>query len=241
MTESERYDHVTLGSVGLIAVNFVLLLLIALGLIVTVLSDQAERRTIAFVLVTGGLSLALLLLCCCTAVALVRYLTAQAPVPAPRPVSLTPTATPSPPVPPAMISLIPDSVTVAQGESISVTIHITHATDLYGVEVHLTHGAGLSAQGLVPGTCATDVVVTPPAADGRIDFAASRMAPSLPFSGDCDVAAFTVTGEAPGSHVVAFAGVILGDRGGAALPVTSKGGTITVVAPTPNPTVRPTH
>jgi hypothetical protein len=232
---------VTLGFVGLIAVNVVLLLLIALGLMAIVLSDRAERRTVAFVLVTGGLSLAFLLLCCGTTAALVRHLAAQAPAPAPGPVSLTPTATPSPPVLPATISLIPDSATVAQGESISVTIHITHATDLYGVEVHLTHGAGLSVRGLVPGTCATDVVVTPPAADGRIDFAASRMAPNPPFSGDCDVAVFTVTGEAPGTHIVAFDSFILGDRGGTALPVISKGGTITVVAPTPKPTVRPTH
>lgn len=226
-----------MGLTVLIAGAVVLLLLVALALIAIVMSDRAERRTVIVVVVTGGLLLLLLLLGCS---GLAWYLTTQAPTPTPPHVRPAPTSAPPPPVPPASISLIPDSATVAQGESISVTIYITNATDLYGVEVHLTHGDGLSAGGLVPGTCAKDLIALSQTAGGRIDFAATRTSPHPPLSGDCDVAAFTLTGEAPGTYAIAFDRVILADRNGNALPVTPRGGSSTVVAPIPQSTIQPT-
>lgn len=140
------------------------------------------------------------------------------------------------PGPRASVSLVPGGVEIVQGESISVTIHIANATNLYGVEVHLTYEEGLRVDGIIPGTCAADIVVPLQAIDGRIDFAASRTATSPPFSGDCYAAAFTLTGERPGAHTIAFDTVILANRFGDALSVTTRDGTIIVVAATPQPT-----
>jgi hypothetical protein len=224
-----------LGTIVLAAGVVVLLLLIALGLVAIVMSDQAERRTVLAVVVIGGLSLLLLLLCCGTVVGLAWYFTTQtsAPAPVPPPARPVPPPVPRPLVTTASISLVPDSATVAQGESIYVTIYITDATGLYGVEVHLTHDDGLSAGGLVPGTCANDFVALSRTAEGQIEFAAARMSPHPPLSGDCDVATFTVTGEAPGTHAIAFDDAILADSDGNALPVLIRDGSITVTAPIP--------
>lgn len=220
-----------LSTIVLAAGVVVLLLLIALGLVAIVMSDQAERRTVLAVVVIGGLSLLLLLLCCGTVAGLAWYFTTQAPALAPIPPPARPV--PRPLVPPASISLVPDGATVAQGESISVTIYITDATGLYGVQVHLTHDDGLSAGGLVPGTCASDFVAPPRTAEGQIEFAAARVSPHPPLSGDCDAATFTVTGEAPGTHVIAFDDAILADSNGNALPVLTRDGSITVTSPAP--------
>ncbi|MFQ6102421.1 MAG: cohesin domain-containing protein [Anaerolineae bacterium] len=134
---------------------------------------------------------------------------------------------------PASVSLIPENATVVQGESISVTIYITNATGLYGVEVHLTYDDGLSAGGPVPGTCASDFIVQSRTTDHQIDFAAARMPPKSSLTGDCSVVTFTLTGEAPGTYAVAFDTVLLANADGVALPVTSRDGSFTVVAPTP--------
>ena len=219
-----------LSTIVLAAGVVVLLLLIALGLVAIVMSDQAERRTVLAVVLIGGLSLLLLLLCCGTVAGLTWYFTTQTSAPAPVP---PPAPAPRPLVPPASISLVPDGATVAQGESISVTIYITDATGLYGVQVHLTHDDGLSAGGLVPGTCASDFAALSRTAEGQIEFAAARVSPQPPLSGDCDVATFTVTGEAPGTHAIAFDDAILADSDGNALPVLIRDGSITVTSPTP--------
>ena len=94
----------------------------------------------------------------------------------------------------------------------------------------------MSASGLVPGTCADEFIavsrITPaePARriDGRIDFAAVRMAPSPPLTGDCEVASFTVTGEEPGTFIISFDTVILADTDGQSIPVIVHDGIITV-------------
>jgi len=213
-----------LGTIVLAAGVVVLLLLITLGLVAIVMSDQAERRTVLVVVLIGGLSLLLLLLCCGTIVGLAWYFTTQtsAPAPVPRPLVTT-----------ASISLVPDGATVAQGESISVTIYITDATGLYGVEVHLIHDDSLSAGGLVPGTCANDLIALSRTAESQIEFAAARVSPHPPLNGDCEVATFTVTGEAPGTHVIAFDDAILADSNGSALPVLTRDGSITVTSPIP--------
>lgn len=215
----------------------ILLLLIGVGLVVIVLSDRAERRDIVMGIAIVGLILLLLLCCIGAAVGLAWFffgatVTAPPPpvYPTPLPVRPMPIA---PPAPPASVSLIPGDVTVAQGESISVTIHIADAADLYGVEVHLTYGDGLSAGGLVPGTCASDFIAQSQTGDGQIDFAASRMGPKPALTGDCDVATFTLTGETPGIHAITFDSVILASREGDALPATTRDASITVESPTP--------
>lgn len=147
----------------------------------------------------------------------------------PLPTTIVSTDTPLPSAPSTSIGLLPDSTTIAQGESISATIHIASVTDLYGVEVHLTHGDGLSAEGLVPGTCASDFIALSQTANGQIGFAAARMPPLSPFTGDCEVASFTLTGKVSGAHVIAFDTVILASKDGVALPVVIAGdGKITV-------------
>jgi len=80
---------ITVLAVGVV----VLLLLVALGLVAIVLSDQAERGTVIAVVVIGGL---LLLLCGCTAAGLAWYLTTRTAPLAPPPVLLVPTSVRAP-------------------------------------------------------------------------------------------------------------------------------------------------
>jgi len=207
----------------------VLLLLIVLGLIVIAVGDREARRDVVLMTAIGGLLL-LLLLCCVGVTAGLAWVffgtTVVSPPsptrPAPLPLTL-----------PATVSLIPENATIARGESISVTIRLTNATDLYGVEVHLTHGDGLNARGLVPGTCADAFIAQARVADERIDFAAARMPPQISFTGDCDVASFTLTGEVTGTHAIAFDSVLLADGNGNPLPVTTEDGVVTVMTPAP--------
>ena len=218
----------TWGSAALIAINVILLLLVMLGLAALMLAGRVERRTIVVLVAIGGLVLLLALCCCGIGAGLVGYFNVQAPAPVPVPAPRVPTPAPLPAVPPATMRLVPSDATIAQGDAISVTVHITGATDLYGVEVHLTCGDGLSASGLVPGTCASDFGAVSRIIDGRVDFVAARMAPSRPLSGDCDVVTFTLTGEKPGTHTVVFDRVILASEDGVALPVTAMDGQIIV-------------
>lgn len=229
--------------IGLIVVNVVLLLLIVLGLAVVVLGERVERRTVVGVVVIG-LSLFLLILFCAGVGGVGWYLLQRARAPAP--VSVSPpasvaatTPTPLPLAPPTSVGLVPESAAVAPGESITVTIYVTDVTDLYGVEVHLLHDDDLSVDDLVPGTCASGFIATPETAEGRIEFIAARMAPDPPFSGDCWVATFIVTGELSGVHVISFEKVILADVGGDAIPATIGDGSVVVVAPAPQPTATP--
>ena len=223
----------------------VLLLSIVVGLVVILLSDRAERRDIVVGVGIVGLIL-LLLLCCVGVVVGLGWVFFGATVAVPSPVYPTPAplpnVPPSPPrlAPPASVSLIPESATVAPGEPISITIHVAGATGLYGVEVHLTHGEGLSVADLAAGTCASDLITQSRITDNRIDFAAARMSPKPPLTGDCDVATFTLTGETPGTYALTFDTVILASRDGAALPATARDGGVTVVASTPQPTIQPT-
>lgn len=99
--------------------------------------------------------------------------------------------------------------------------------------------APLSLVTLASGTCASDFIALSQAADGRIDFAATRMPPHSPLTGGCAVATFTVTGEMPGTHVVAFDSALLADRGGNPLSVTASDGSITT-RPIATPSCRPT-
>ena len=233
------------GVIGLVAANAVLLLLIILGLVAIALSNRVAPKKVVTVVVVSGLALLLLILCCGTTAGLVWHFTAQEPVHL---------ATPTPPPPPsssvasASVSLVPESApsewrgskndgtTILRGESISVTVALTNATELYGVEMHLRLENGLSASGLVPGTCADEFIavsrITPaepaPQIDSQIDFAAVRMAPSPPLTGDCEVASFTVTGEEPGTFAISFDTVILADMDGRSMPVIARDGTITV-------------
>ena len=218
-------------SVIILAIGVVLLLLlVAMGLVVIVLSDRTERKDIVMVAAIVGLALLLSFCCVSAGIGLAWFFfgaTAVAPSP---PVMLTPAPLPSSP---ASISLIPNSPTVVQGESISVTIRLANVTALYGVEVHLTHGEDLSVVGLVPGTCADDFIAQAQIAAGQVDFAAARMPPQPPFSGDCDVASFTLTGNAVGVHTILFDDALLADRDGNQLPVTTNAYSVTVVAAAP--------
>ncbi|MBU0702513.1 MAG: cohesin domain-containing protein [Chloroflexi bacterium] len=219
-----------IGTIVLAAGVALLLLLIILGLVVIVMSDRTERRNIVMVVAIVGLVLLLSFCCVGAGIGLAWFFFGATAVAPPPPVMLTPAPLLSSP---ASISLVPDSPTVAQGESISVTIRLANVTALYGVEVHLTHGEGLSAGGLVPGTCADDFIAQAQIAAGQVDFAAARMPPQPPFSGDCDVASFTLTGNAVGVHTILFDDAILADRDGNPLPVTTNAYNVTVVAAAP--------
>lgn len=225
-----------IGTIVLIALVLILLLLVVLGLVVVVLSDRVERGITIAIAVAGGLSL---LICVGVVAGLIWLFGSAVVAPAPPPVYVTsppmyPVVTLPPPIPPATVSLVPESATISQGESITITIVITNVTDLYGLEVHLAYDGGLSIGNLTPGTCANDVIIRPQSGDGRIDFAAARMTPNLPLSGDCDVATFILTGETPIIHaVIAFDNVILAGPDGVALPVTTRDGEVAVIAPAP--------
>jgi len=59
------------------------------------------------------------------------------------------------------------------------------------------------------------------------------MAPQAPFTGDCDVATWTLTGKEPGVYVIAFDDVILANKEGSALPSITVNGTVTVTTTSP--------
>jgi hypothetical protein len=129
---------------------------------------------------------------------------------------------------------MPENATVTQGESIIVTITITNASNLFGVEVHLTYDDGLSVGDLVPGTCASYFIALSDASDGQMDFAAARGPLESPVNGDCDVVTFTVTGDVSDTHaIIAFDRVILASPEGSELPAITRDGEVTVVAPAP--------
>jgi len=139
----------------------------------------------------------------------------------------TPTATPTP-IPGTSLTFDPRSASVHSGETVQVKLHVANAVNLYGVEIHLTHGNGIDATAITPGPCVADVVAVASVEENRVDYAASLQAPSPPVNGACDLATITFTGLEDGSHTVSFASALLSDPDGISLSVTTADGTIVV-------------
>jgi len=146
----------------------------------------------------------------------------------------TPAATPTPPAG-TVLTLSPQSAAVALGGTVTVKLRVTGAANLYGVEVHLTHGSGIDVTALTPGPCVASVVAQNSVADNRVDYAASLQAPAPAVNGDCDLATLTVRGLAAGTHSLQFTGAILSNSSGQPLAVTTVNGTVVVAGPTTTP------
>lgn len=153
------------------------------------------------------------------------------------PTPATPTSTPPPPTPTTgtVLTLSPQSAAVALGGTTTVKLRVTGASNLYGVEVHLTHGSGIDVTALSPGPCVASVVAQNSVADNRVDYAASLQVPASPVNGDCDLATLTIRGLAAGTHSLQFTGAILSNSSGQPLTVTTINGTVVVGGPTATP------
>ena len=145
----------------------------------------------------------------------------------------------------------PASAEVAVGATTAVNLRIESVSELYGFEVHLTFNpallevvdadpskAGVQVQ---PGTFLSSDIVAQNDVDqvaGKVDFAASQMAPSEPVSGNGVLITVTFRGKAGGASDINF-GVLLSDRDGRAINTSTRGGRVTVTGPTPTPTNTP--
>ena len=150
----------------------------------------------------------------------------ETPTSTPTPTT-TPTATPTP-RPGASLAFDPLSASVRVGKTVNVKLTVSNVSNLYGVEVHLTHGGGIDATAITPGPCVADTVVTASVEGNRVDYAANLQAPSPPVNGACDLATITFQGLAGGTHAVNFASVLLSDPDGNTLSVTTHDGTVVV-------------
>ena len=152
----------------------------------------------------------------------------ETPTPTPTPTA-TPTPTPTPtPLPGTSLAFDPWSASVRVGRTVTVKLHVSNVSNLYGVEVHLTHGSGIDATAITPGPCVADIVATASVEGNRVDYAASLQAPSPPVNGACNLATITFQGLTGGTHAVNFASVLLSDPDGHSLSVTTHDGTVVV-------------
>jgi len=166
----------------------------------------------------------------------------QVTVPGGEPPTPTPTATPTEsPTPPAgaALSFVPATAYVNVGSTVEVRLHVANASNLYGVEVHLTHPDGINAIGIEAEPCINDVVPPPSLEGNRIDYAASLQAPSAPVEGECDLASITIQGLEVGTYPLEFTSALLSDPNGNPLDVTTYDGTIVVSGPTETPSPTP--
>jgi LysM repeat protein len=150
------------------------------------------------------------------------------PTPTPTPTA-TPTATPTT-SPGPLLKFDPRSTSVHVGETVQVRLRVTNVSNLYEVEVHLTHPSGVDATGITPGPCVADVVTVASVAGDQVDYAASLRSPSPPVNGACNLATITFRGLEAGTHEVRFVSAFLSDPGGNPLSVGTQNGAIVVVS-----------
>ncbi len=228
-----------IGGIALITLLFVVLTLVGLGVGLFALVNSGRVEHSEIILIAGLGAIALLALACVVAGAL--FFVGMPVMPgtsssAPPPVMVMPTTPPLEftPETSAQVVLVPSEPTIEIGEGVSITIYATGVGGLYGVEVHLTHDEeGLEARGIVPGTCARGSIQSLDAGAGAITYVATRSETEPPFSGDCDVAAFTIVGQKSGIYPITFDAIVLTNAQGDALPVEATGGTVTVEASSP--------
>ncbi len=150
----------------------------------------------------------------------------------------TPTATPTLP-PGAVLTFNPQTAFVDVGGTVEIKLQVTGASNLYGVEVHLTHGGGIDAVSITAGPCVADIVAQASVEGNQVNYAASLQAPSPPVNGTCDLATITISGLAAGTHSLQFTSALLSDPDGNPLSVTTQDGTVVVGGPTVTPTPTP--
>ncbi len=149
--------------------------------------------------------------------------------PTPTPSGPTPTPTPTPTaVSGAILSFSPSAGSVDVGQTLQVVLRVQGASDLYGVEVHISHSSGIEATSITPGPCVADVVAQATVSAGQIDYAASLQAPSSPVNGDCSLATIAIKGVTPGTYSLHFSTALLSDPNGGPLTVTTYDGSVTV-------------
>lgn len=225
-------------SLLIIVVVGLLGLLVAAGVVsLIVLAGREERGDLVSAIVIGGAAV-VGVFCLVVVVAGVavfffgaNVLVSPPPLaitPTPPPLALRPTGAPH--IPQATVLLKPERTTIEPGESIQVTIAVEDVTNLYGIEVHLTYSGGLAVENLTEGACAAEYIAQSGVGDGRIDFAATRLPPAEPVTGDCQVASFSLTGVESGTYTLAFDAVLISTHEGEAIPVTAVDQEITVQA-----------
>lgn len=217
-----------IGAIVLLILLFVVLALAALGLFGLAGSGRIERTEIILI---GGLGLMALLALACVVAGAMFFSIRSAPAPAPA--MPYPTA---PPLPlatgtPTQVILVPPEPTIHVGEAISITIYVMNVSNLYGVEARIVYDAeGLEARGLTPGTCTGGAMAQArsSAGEGVVSYIAARSATDPPFSGDCDVATFTIVSLKPGDYPLTFETITLTDAREERLPADVTGGIVTV-------------
>ena len=150
---------------------------------------------------------------------------------------------PAPTVQQALARLEPHSSSIEGSTPVSVDVVLDGLVDLYGVEVHLAFDPALvklaDSDPDFPG-----VQISPGSAfprgssfvalnqvdndQGTIDFAVTLLNPAKPLHGTIVLASFSMQGLTSGSVDVKFAQVLLADRGGNPLRVSSEGVTLGV-------------
>ncbi|HDQ71228.1 MAG TPA: hypothetical protein ENN19_03910 [Chloroflexi bacterium] len=220
-----------IGAIVLVILLLLVLALVVLGLIALLGSERIGHNDI--ILVAGLGLIALVALACVVAGALFFFGMPIRSAPAPAPAMPYPTA---PPLPlatgtPTQVILVPPEPTIQAGEAISITIYVMGVSDLYGVKARLVYDEErLEARGLTPGSCTGGTMAQEQSSTGEgvVSYVAARSEVELPFSGDCDVAAFTVVGLTPGTYPITVDKIALTDTRGELLPVEVAGGTVTV-------------
>lgn len=159
-------------------------------------------------------------------------------------VKVAETAAPqAPTVQQALARLEPHSFSIDGSTPVSVDVVLDDLVDLYGVEVHLAFDPALvkvaDSDPDFPGVQTSPGSAFPSGSgfvalnqvdndQGTIDFAVTLLNPAKPLHGTIVVASFSMQGVSSGSVDIKFAQVLLADRDGNPLRVSSEGVTLAV-------------
>lgn len=160
---------------------------------------------------------------------------------------------------PATIEIVPAEQWLNSGDTTTVEVRISDATDLFAAEILLEFNPALlevvdadTSEGapgiqIAPGTFPdpNDGFMAANQVDnttGTILYAVTLLSPSLPVSGSGPLAYITFRGKAAGDSVLAFQRVLLSNQEAMEIPVAANDGVVHIEpsGPTPTPTKEPT-
>jgi hypothetical protein len=138
----------------------------------------------------------------------------------------------------------PDTISLREGESALIEVWIYGALDVYGCDVVVGFDASnISVSNIQPGGFLESGFVITSKVDndkGRLEYAATQVAPSQPKSGEGVLFKFTVTAIGGGESQVKFSRSTISLMDGTLVTLGKSSAVITVIEPTPIPTLVPT-
>lgn len=139
----------------------------------------------------------------------------------------------------ARVRVEPATLTLAVGQTASMTVQLDNVQGLVGAELHLIYDPAVldvqDADARITGTqialgnfLKPDFIALNQAGQGKIDVAVLQLPPSEPVSGSGQLIAFTVKASAPGDSALTLATVLLSNQKGSPIPVQTENGQVTV-------------